>query len=62
MIATVLAWVCELSFLGPCAMDQLNLLTLAELKRCGIAPIEHPLQHGPVRRSKRNRSVALFDQ
>ena len=43
-------------------MDQQNVLTSAELKRCGIAPIEQEQQHGPIHQSKRNRSVALVDQ
>ena len=38
-------------FLGPCAMDHQNVLTSAELKRCGIAPNEQTLQRGPLCRS-----------
>lgn len=36
-----------------------NTLTIAELKRRGMAAIEDGLKHGPVRVLKRNKSAAV---
>lgn len=36
-----------------------NILTVAELKRRGMAAIEEGLRHGPLRIVKRNRSAAV---
>lgn len=36
-----------------------NILTVAELKRRGMAAIEEGLKHGPLRIMKRNRSAAV---
>lgn len=36
-----------------------NTLTVAELKRRGMAAIEEGLQHGPVHIMKRNRAAAV---
>lgn len=36
-----------------------NILTVAELKRRGMAAIEEGLQRGPLRIVKRNRSAAV---
>ena len=36
-----------------------NTLTIAELKRRGMAAIEDGLKHGPVRILKRNKSAAV---
>lgn len=36
-----------------------NILTIAELKRRGMAAIEDGLKHGPVRILKRNRPAAV---
>lgn len=40
-------------------MDMNNTLTIAELKRRGMAAIEDGLKHGPVRIMKRNKSAAV---
>ncbi|WP_175821462.1 type II toxin-antitoxin system Phd/YefM family antitoxin [Burkholderia sp. BCC0419] len=36
-----------------------NTLTVAELKRRGMAAIEEGLQHGPIHIMKRNRATAV---
>lgn len=36
-----------------------NVLTVAELKRRGMAAIEEGLQHGPIHIMKRNRAAAV---
>lgn len=36
-----------------------NILTVAELKRRGMAAIEEGLQHGPIHIMKRNRAAAV---
>ncbi|MBB3810624.1 type II toxin-antitoxin system Phd/YefM family antitoxin [Pseudochelatococcus contaminans] len=37
----------------------MNVVTVSEIKRRGMAAIEEGLQHGPVRIIKRNKSAAV---
>lgn len=37
----------------------MNTLTIAEIKRCGMAAIEAGLRHGPVHIVKRNKPAAV---
>ncbi|MBK6615295.1 hypothetical protein [Ottowia sp.] len=37
----------------------MNTLTIAEIKRCGMAAIEEGLRHGPVHIVKRNKLAAV---
>jgi hypothetical protein len=43
----------------PPSRDPANGLTIAELKRRGMAAIEEGLRHGPVRIFKRNKAAAV---